>query len=56
MGVDTRDNFEDEEGSVAMELADFSPAAFLAPSSVTMSPVIFWGEDDILLGLEAGPP
>ncbi|KAJ7853109.1 hypothetical protein B0H13DRAFT_2359171 [Mycena leptocephala] len=40
MGVDARDNFEDEEGSVAMELADFSPAASLAPSSVVMSPVI----------------
>ncbi|KAJ7904018.1 hypothetical protein B0H13DRAFT_2334952 [Mycena leptocephala] len=40
MGVDAPDNFEDEEGSVAMELADFSPAASLAPSSVVMSPVI----------------
>ncbi|KAJ7907612.1 hypothetical protein B0H13DRAFT_2332207 [Mycena leptocephala] len=40
MGVDTPDNFEDEEGSVVMELAEFSPAASLAPSSVAMSPMI----------------
>ncbi|KAJ7921317.1 hypothetical protein B0H13DRAFT_2318441 [Mycena leptocephala] len=40
MGVDTPNNFEDEEGSVAMELADFSPAASLVPSSVAMSPMI----------------